>query len=362
MAPFSLKTAFGLTGKMLLVSTLLCQARFAESVAEPPVVIPAQKAEPQDRKDGAGMAAGLAAMGAAVAGMSCLELYRQAREIEPVDPAQASQLRAMAAMQCSQAAQSAADAAKNQDSKERLSLNDTPTGQNAAQTDPPKAANPQSPFSAPGPFEAETTREIADASNFREPEPTVFEPKEISGSSLGITQNPSARGDSLTKLSPIEPSILGVNEGNGVGMAVAGQNASPNFGGVPGASSNSAPRASNGEIKEPEGLLRKKMAASETPTDHTGSESASSENGAEESSASSVLARLLGGGTEGGDALLGGQIADIELPKGGTMRSANIFEYVSYRMKKSRIDGEIKIGKAKVAANSLNRNLTAVTP
>ncbi len=351
----------GWAWKSFLLLTL-CVPSFSETVAEPPVVIPAQKAEPQDRKDGAGMAAGLAAMGAAVAGMSCLELYRQAREIEPVDPGQAAQLRAMAAMQCSQAAQSAADAAKNQDSKERLSLNDTPTGMNPAQTPSPQSAEPKNPFSPQNQFEPETAREIADATEFKEPEPAIFEPK-VAESSLGIQQNASARGDSLTKLSPIEPSILGVNEGNGSSMAAANANPSPNFG-FPSASANSTQqKAANGEIKEPEGLLRKKPGAAETLSPSSNTEDATSEGRSDESSASSVLARLLGGGGEGSEALLGGQIAGIDVPhQGATTRSANIFEYASYRMKKSRVDGEIKIGKAKLTANFMNRSTTAVTP
>lgn len=351
----------GRLSKSLLLLFVACAQSFGETVAEPPVVIPAQKAEPQDRKDGAGMAAGLAAMGAAVAGLSCLELYRQAREIEAVDPSQAAQLRAMAAMQCSQAAQSAADAAKNQDSKERLSLNDTPTGANPAQTTPERPAETPNSFQPPTTFGTEAPREIADASDFNEPEPTVFEPK-LSESSLGIAQNASSRGESLTKLNPIEPSMLGANESNG---SAAGTAATPNFLGNFGlpAGNTSQQKTANGEIKEPEGLLRKKSKSAESDSAPSDGESAASESGAEESNASSVLARLLGGGTEGAEAILGGQIAGIDVPQtAGSSRSANIFEYASYRMKKSRVDGEIKIGKAKLAANSLGRNTTAVNP
>jgi hypothetical protein len=366
----SLKRRPPRTERLLAIALLVAwapQSVYSQTttVASPPVVIPAaQTQQPQDRKQGAGAAAAMAAVGAAIAGLSCIELYRQAEAIQAVNPAQAAQLRAMAAQQCSQAAQSAGNAAQNKDSESKLSASEIPSTQSGTETT--TATNPTTTPNFNDSITPESpapTTQVADTNVQSDPDPDVYEPKELTGNSLGLNQA-AGPADSISALKPIEPSRIGFDEqnqnSNGSGNSAAGLFSG--FGLGNGATNNqNGLTAQNGQISDLKPVSRRSV-QSEASTPSTESGGTESRTGEEESSAGSVLARLMGGNQENAELSIPGQIADITMPASAQpgMRSANIFEYVSYRMKKSRREGEIKLGVNQIALKSPGRDVAAV--
>lgn len=326
-------------------------------VALPQLPNPPQQQQPQDRKDGAGAAAAMAAVGAAMAGMSCAMLLKQAQQ-EP-DPSKAAMLRAQAMQQCAQAAQNAATAAQNNDSKDKLSM-----------TDDPKVELPYKPevkdyrqsetkqAAATSPTTAnESPTQIADANSDEAPPVQVFDqtPDIDWGAGDGGS---GARGESISQLKPIENPALAFDEQSKGGGTTPGPVTGPTTtsGFAMGGFSNDALRQlASGTLDAMDGLKktqgRRAKSKLEIEAHGEGAGGASGQgpsgNGGNDSAdVGSLFAKIMGGGGEEGALQSGAQLADVSVAKAPAGNNApNIFQYASYRFRKSKREGDLKKGR-----------------
>ncbi len=324
-------------------------------VALPQLAAPAKpQQQPQDRQDGAGAAAAMAAVGAAMAGISCAMLLKQAQEEQ--DESKKAQLRAQAMQQCAQAAQNAASAAQNNDSKQKLSATDDPKvdlpykpevkDYRQSETKQAAAANPTT--------SSETPSEIADANSDNAPPVQVFDQgPDIDWSTGG--GGSGARGESISQLKPIEnPALTFDEQSKGGGTtpgAVTGPTTTSGFA-LGGFSNDALRQLASGTLEAMDGLKNakgrqnKKGLGVESHGEGAGGDTGhSGRSGGGDNDVGSMLAKIMGGPEEG--ALhAGAQLADVAVAKAPSASNApNIFQYASYRFRKSKREGDIKKGR-----------------
>lgn len=299
-----------------------------------------QAQQAPDRKDGAAASTALAALGAGVAMMSCLQLYKTAKQIEATDPAQAAQLRAMAAQQCAQAAQNASSAAQNQQGKDTLAKYDSPTGQTPTSQDSP---SDNSLPNAPSPS-TDNGQQIADESS--DPDPSVFNLPVGADSPTNLTAVGVAP-DTISALNPIDPARVEFDE-QSKGTQTSSGSALGNslFQSGPAPSSSNSGLASLASIGADSGAATTKGRRKKSTEESSGgSESAlNSESSTGGSDMSGILARFMGGGKEDDELHSNSPTAEGLNSKaaGQGGKTPNIFQYASYRVKKAREEGSLK--------------------
>jgi len=364
----------------LIIGIILGRPAIAEDTQQPPQQ-PQQ--QPQDRKDGAGAAQALAIVGAAMAGLGCAELLRQAAQTQ--DPSEKAQLRAMAMQQCSQAAQSAANAAKNGEGKEQMSSNNSPTGSqlnnnNKTAETPKEQKNetPQLPNFANNETAQtpETPSEVADTNNTEPVQPQTFDQAPATADSgYTPTQDYSASANSISTLQPIPKATVQYDEGNKSQTAADTKN--PNAVSSSGFSNSGlsaealkklAEQKAEGEADKKKKKNNGTESGEGSSGDH-GHDSASGGSGsgggtasgsAEDQGFSAMLSSLLnpGAGAPAGLAAGGGgAFATGFGGEDGKNRAPNIFEYASYRYRK--LSHETLVGKGviqRMTASTKERN------
>lgn len=190
---------------------------------------------------------------------------------------------------------------------------------------------------------AETpTPQLADPYNETEPSTDVFEPQS------GTLTATAAPAPGMTKLSPIGDQI-GFDES--AKQVASGGAAATGFGGVVAAAANSNTQsggpATSATAGATESSRKRSMAEESLASLGGGHEGRGESEGASESG--SLLSRLMGGGKdETIEGFNGAQLANLASgEKAGAAKSKtpNIFEYTSYRIKKTRKEGDLKGGK-----------------
>lgn len=359
---------FGMNQLMALVlvsATLVARPSHAEDgpitstpdVALPQLGAPQQQQQPQDRKEGAGAAAAMAAVGAAMAGMSCAMLLKQAQQ-EP-DPSKAAVLRAQAMQQCAQAAQNAASAAQNDDSKNKLSMTDDPKVDLAYKPEVKDYRQSETKQAAANgaATSTEPPSEIADAGNDNAPPVEVFD----QGPNIDWTAGDGdsrARGESISQLKPIENPALTFDEESKAGGttpgAVTGPTTTSGFAMSGGFSNDALRQLASGTLdavdvlKNGKGRKKSKLEV-ESHGDGAGGDSGHGHHGGggEGGDVGSMLAKIMGGGGEEGALQSGAQLADVHSGKSAAVGkpAPNIFQYASYRFRKSKREGDLKKGR-----------------
>ncbi len=346
----------------MVTATLVARPGFAEDglitstpdVALPQLAAPPQPPKQEDRKDGAGAAAAMAAIGAAIAGASCLMLLKQAQE-EP-DPSKAAQLRAQALQQCAQAAQSAASAGQNEDSKNKLAMTDDPKVElpyKPEVKDYRQSETKQAAAAAAG-KSTETPSQIADADDLTAPPVEIFDGAPdidwMADSGSG------ARGESISQLKPIENPALTFDENSKGGGTTPGPVTGPTTtsgSAIGGFSSDALRQLASGTLdsvdgaKNTAGRKSKSKLDVEAHGEGSGGDSArSSRSSGGDGDVGGMLARIMGGGGEEGALQSGAQLVDVSVAKAATTQGApNIFQYASYRFRKSKREGDLKKGR-----------------
>lgn len=308
-----------------------------------------------DRKDGAGQAAAMAAMGAAVAGASCVMLMKAAQEEE--DPSMKAMLQSQAMQQCMQAAKSAADGQQNSDNKDTMT---SPKEQSV----PSLAANPSDerpsvqtptnpgitlPDQTPRDTELPTNPEIAKETPVA---PEVFQPAPVLNN-VGFEDKPKAP-PSLSQLDPIKYDAVGFDDSKNPGVnsgADGGLGSSP-FSSLFGAGSNTKAPSSDSDLRklaadlnaESDGRRKSKdeAGASHGSGSEGGADTTRSNKGSDDGFAS-MLSSLMGGGPKAESVASGGPEGfDNGAKRPGSKKPPNIFQYASFRYRKISSTGLVK--------------------
>ncbi len=348
--------------RALIAFTVLCSpAARAEDASVPASVelvqpTPAPQQPPADRKDGSGAAIALAAAGAAIAGMSCAMLMKQAKEA--TTESEKNMLMMMAMQQCSQAAQTLANAAQNQKGKDGLTSPAAPGApQLKSEAQPTKEAKAEPTLALPQTEATQAVAEIATPTPAAATEtasgvvsPEVFNKAAApEGKPQQVASGPSS---SVPKVIPKNGVEFDDNAKVGQGSTTSfGQ---PNLLGQGGAPQ--APAAANKDLKQ---LLtdareitgrKNKNAGADTHGDGSGGSSEGKDSKGNEGDMSAMLAQLMGGGASaGGDA--GGpsnQVMNLKAfakANGGDEGEElpNVFQYASFRYRQLNQERAVKV-------------------
>jgi len=324
----------------------------ATEVALPPSPEEPQPVQQADRKEGASAAAAMAMVGAAIAGVNCVMLLKQAKET--TDPAMKALLRSQGLDQCAQAAKNAQSAAENKESERQLTSNE-PKSPGA-----PAPAAPETqdePSVAQSPPQTAAPTQVADADTDTDPDPQVFDYTQNSNPGLSLNNGSGNAGEPISNLSPIDVAQLGYDD------SVKGSTTSGGSGGM----LNGLGSAANGSVDSARGLASndKVTGAPETKGKRgkngeieEGAGGVGEEGGPAGADMSSILAKIMGGPGEAESTAGANQLADLHrAPSGASEKTPNIFEYAGYRMRKARKEGLIK--PARVSARTVSGETVA---
>ncbi len=307
--------------------------------------VPAPPPPQPDRKDGAGAAAAMAAVGAAIAGLSCAMLLKQAEE-EP-DPSKKAQLQAQAMQQCAQAAQSAANAAQNKDSKDKLAAADSPAKVDLGYIPKEEKTTDKTEAQKLPEYKASAPTQVADTEDETEVPETVFEKDPMFDEDF----TPYARAGSTTKLQPIDPGQLQYDDTNKAGSPAFQQSQLPGStsgmgGGLSGDGLRVLASGSESAIGSSKG---KRKAHGEIPeiAGSDGGGDGRSDGKSDSGDMNDMLAKIMGGGAGETMEMGGSQLADISVAPAQNLKTPNLFEYASFRIRKTRKEGGI--GRGRVA-------------
>ncbi len=303
----------------------------------------------QDRRNGANAAMALGIAGAALAAASCAQLMKAAKETE--DPTMKAMLQSKAMEQCAQAAQNAGSAAQNANQKDKLTFdnspklaqqNSLPTGEAYTQ---PEDSGSNTVYVPTAPAENE---QVVNPDSAVEPPTSVFEKETLA------TNTPQAPATGT--LNPIGEQI---EFDDSVKNPPAAQNTAPGmapggmFAAVPTASSLNGTQSTAHPSSEGKDKPSRRVASEEVSSAGSG-DSDSSGSG---SSGMNALTGLFGETKEPGEDATG-QIAQLITAPGiastaSAAKTPNIFEYTSYRIKKSQRDGALKTAVLKATDSNL---------
>jgi len=288
-----------------------------------------EKQQDDDRAKDNKQAAATAAMGAAMAGMSCMMLMKQAQETQ--DPAMKNMLMTMAMQQCAQAAQNAAAGKQNKSNAKQLTQPPpTPPTQLASADDNSASVEQTAQPANPGPnFEESSFEEFEN--------PLTADEKTDFGFLDDTTGNTNpfatAQGPAITTQSPINFAKLGFNEkGDGLSKSPSGVSNGTFSGGaiVSNAHKDDGLGAKAEKASDSNEISRKIGNALESDSGgYSGSSDSSSKSGTD---MSSMMSSLFGGGdsmglltSNGLEVMsLGGKTKDNKAAP-----SMNIFQFAS---------------------------------
>ncbi|MBY0370024.1 hypothetical protein K2X33_05015 [bacterium] len=332
------------TVRLALVTTLSGNAWADDTffTPPPPSQQPTQQPEQQsDRKEGASAAQALGMVGAAISGVSCVMLLKQARET--TDPAMKAMLQAQGLDQCAQAAKSAQSAAENGDSKQMLTSTETPSSNLPTTPDDPTSEDKDPTLYAP-PTDNTPPTQVADVDSPKDPDPAVFDPP--ANPSLNVA---GAGGPNLgtANLSPITPNQLSFDDSLPGGMSGGGSGSQTpggmGYGMASGANGAADTRAIASTASGTAGGAKTKRGkAAEDAASVGGGEDGAAGSGAPDMA--SLFSKIMGGPGEG-EGAAGQQLSDLAQAPTGSEKIPNIFEYAGYRIRKARREGALKSGR-----------------